>query len=115
MQDAHPQQIQLNPAIHLSFNQLQAVDLTFRLSITPGQAERGHHRRLIHQETADKAEQFYQTAVQHRAYPDGEVLGAVLADQRDTGVAQPLGLLKGGAWFPERLNECLAIPAMAGR
>jgi hypothetical protein len=88
MQDAHLQEIQFGSAIHLSFNPLQAVDLTFRLAITPGQTERGYNRCLIGQKTADKAKQFYQTAGRHRGYSGVQVLGTVLADQRNKGIAQ---------------------------
>ena len=87
MQDAHPQQIQLSPAIHLSFNQLQAVDLPFGLAITPRQAECGYHRRFVNQDTADKTDQLDQPATQYGGDPGIQVLGAVLTGQCDKGIA----------------------------
>jgi hypothetical protein len=47
MKDSRPQQIEFCPAIHLPFEQLQPIDLAFRLAVAPLRSQCGTHGCFI--------------------------------------------------------------------
>lgn len=54
MQDALPEQIEAGAAVHLSFDQLQPVDLTFDHAVAPRQLQRGCHCILVSSKTSSE-------------------------------------------------------------
>jgi hypothetical protein len=58
MQYALAQQVELCPAIHLAFDQLQPVDLPFELAVAPAGCERCLHRVVVRSQTACKHAKF---------------------------------------------------------
>ena len=47
VQHAHPEQVELGPAVHLPLEQLKPVDLSFDLPVAPTHRQRRFNRRII--------------------------------------------------------------------
>jgi hypothetical protein len=115
MQHAQPQQLETCSAIHLTLEELEAIDLPLDLSAAPRRRERGPYRVEVGPQTCRKAAHLRYNAVSRSLQPliKSRQIAAVNQAEKVAGETST----NGNGWFDplERLDEALVIAELALR
>ena len=65
MEHTRPEQVELRPPVHLTFDQLQPVDLAFELAVTPPVDERVLYRLVILADPSGEPDELLQLTLGH--------------------------------------------------
>jgi hypothetical protein len=91
-EQASPQESEAGPAIHLAFEQLEAIDVSFDRSPTPEIAQGRVHRRVVVAEAVGKADELHQTRLLALFQPAVQASGNAVGQDRVKRQEQVLGL-----------------------
>ena len=94
VQDTKPQQVELRSSVHLPLVHLQAIHLTFHLSITPRGREGGTNGRVVATKALGKACEFGNAAVLGLPQPFIQILVASLCEHQDKGLTELIGAIQ---------------------
>jgi hypothetical protein len=89
-----PEQVKIGPAEHLSFDEFQAIHLSFDLPITPGRREGGTDCRVVTANALCKAFEFSKATVFGLDQPCIQVCASTFGQHRDKGLTEFVGCVK---------------------
>src|SRR5256885_5737165 len=94
MQHAQPEQIKVGPTVHLSFLELQAVDLSFHLAVAPRRRKGRTHCRIIAANALGKAFELGKATVLGLCEPAIQVHVSMFCQHGDKSLAELIGRVK---------------------